>query len=133
MKRAIGLVLALFGVLVAAAPPAVAAPSAKTISLVSVQVSSKQQGAILVTHDNDVSGKTTIGHDTLTCSATTRKCAVVFVFGSGNLNAQFAITGTSGSGTITGGTGSYGSASGSFTWKNLNSKGTRTAVVLHLA
>jgi len=132
MKRAIGLTLAMVGVLVAAALPAAAASSAKTISLVSVQVSETQQGSILTAHDNDVSGSTTIGHDTLTCSATTASCTVVFVFGTGNLTAKFAAKGTSGSGTITGGTGTYKNAKGSLAWKNLNAKGTRTAVTLHV-
>jgi hypothetical protein len=130
VKAASGFAIVTVVVLVGALS-AFAAPRAQTLTFESDQVSLKQVGSRAVIKDNDMVGSRKIGHDQLTC--TQAHCVVVFSFAGGNVTGGFATGGkTSGTGTVTGGTGSYAKAMGSFAWKNLNSKGTRTSVVLKL-
>jgi hypothetical protein len=115
-----------------------AAGGSEVIRFVAVQVSQKQPNneTFISTENVLINGKK-VGHDTLTCKAISQSkanCSIVFVFAAGKLKAKFPIvfTESSGKGTITGGTGKYAGAKGTLTWRNLNSEGTRTGVVVRL-
>jgi hypothetical protein len=116
-----------------------AGDSATVIKLLSVQVSQKQPNAkTFVVNDTDLIDGKKVGHDTLTCRIVSQakgNCSVVFTMRSGKLTGRFVISfsASSGKGSITGGSGKYAGAKGSFTYKNLNAKGTRTRVVLTLS
>ena len=84
---------------------------------------------------DDFIGSGQVGHDQLTCKV--GRCDVVFTFSQGSLahgtvTGWFAPSGNHGTGTVTGGTGSYAGMKGSFVWKNLNKQGSRTSVTLQL-
>ena len=116
-----------------------AARGSTVIRFISVQVSQKQTGeSSFVINDNDLINGKKVGHDTLTCkllSQTKASCSIVIVLPGGKLNAKFVLpfSAMSGKGTVTGGSGKYAGAKGSFAFKNLNAKGTRTSVVVTLA
>ena len=135
MKVVTGVLLVGLVALAAAALPALGALKPQTISITSVEVQSHQQGSnIFIVNDNDYSGKTKVGQDTLTCNTQTSLCDVVVSLAGGNILAHFksAANATSGSGQITGGTKGFAGATGTLTYKNLNAKGTRTAVTLKI-
>src|SRR5262249_54474391 len=116
------------------AMPVGAAPKMQTIAITSVQVSQAKVGGKYVIKDNDFILRKQVGHDQLTCSQT--RCGIVLTFTTvlqpGTITGWFKPVGTSGTGTITGGTGSYAKATGGFSWKNLNKAGSRTAVTLSI-
>jgi hypothetical protein len=135
MKVVSGLVLVGLVALAAAALPAFGAPKPQTISITSVEVGkTKQTGPhTVMVNDNDFSGTTMVGHDTLTCNTKSGRCDVAISLTNGNILAHFTSSaGSTGGGPITGGTGAYAGATGSFTFKNLNAHGTRTAVTLNI-
>ena len=115
-----------------------AAGGSEVIRFLSVRVSEKQPNdKTFIFHDNVVINGKKAGHDTLTCKAISQSkasCSIVFVFAAGKLNGRFALlfTGSSGKGTITGGTGKYAGAKGTLTFKNLDTEGARTRVVVTL-
>jgi hypothetical protein len=109
----------------------------RTVTLVSVQIREKGGSNGLTIWDNDVQAGKRIGHDRLVCTFTPRRtasCKIAFVLAAGTLRGSTELAETQVSGTIRilGGTGAYRDATGSGTFKNLNSAGTRTRVVLHL-
>jgi hypothetical protein len=115
-----------------------AGTAGKVIKLVSVQQSQTQTKDGFVIHDNDLINGKKAGRDTLTCkivSQTKANCRLLIALAGGTIKGTFVIvlSKSSGGGKITGGTGTYASAKGTFTYKNLNAKGTRTLVVLTLA
>jgi hypothetical protein len=114
-----------------------AARSATVIKLISVQVSQKQPTKdTVVVQDNDLINGKKAGHDTLRCKFASIKanCSIVIALAAGKLNGKLVIlfSASSGRGLITGGSGKYAGANGSFKYKNLNPKGTRTSVVVTL-
>jgi hypothetical protein len=115
-----------------------AASGSDVIRLTSVQVSQKRPNdTTFLIHNNDVINGKKVGHDTLTCKVVAQSkvsCSIVVVLAAGKLNGKFvqSLSASSGKGTITGGTGEYAGASGRFTFRNLNTEGTRTGVVLTL-
>jgi hypothetical protein len=132
--------LAGFSILAATAAMSVAlsatgALKMQTIAFTSVQVSQHLVHGKYVISNNDFVGSKQVGHDQLTC--TQARCDLVVTVTSaplaqGTIAGWFKPTGTHGTGTITSGTGAYSSGKGAFTWKNLNKKGTKTAVVMSI-
>ena len=120
----------------AAAGPAMAKP--QVIRLTSVTVNSHNTQTGFVEHHSDDMGSRVIGHDTLTCTVTGKnslRCRVTVVrpsFGTLFLGFRTTFTASSGHGVVTGGTLAYAGATGTFTYRNLNKSGSRTAVVLSL-
>jgi hypothetical protein len=119
-----------------AAVSAQASRTSKVIKLVAVQASQKQTANGFVVKDNDFIGGKKVGRDTLTCVATQRqgKCRVLVELPAGTIKATVVLvfSKSQGQGTITGGTGEYAGAQGRLAYRNLNQKGTRTALVLTL-
>ena len=115
-----------------------AAGSADVIRLTSVKVSEQHpNNETIILKNNDVINGKKAGHDTLTCKVVAQNkvnCSIAIVLVAGKLNRKFAqsLTASSGKGIITGGTGKYAGAKGTFTFKNLNSDGSRTGVVVTL-
>jgi hypothetical protein len=121
----------------AAGMSAQAASSAKLIKLLSVQQSQKESANGFVIRDNDFIGGKKAGRDTLTCKTASQQkanCTVLFVLSGGTIKGKFVIvfSKSGGQGTIVGGTGKYAGAKGKLAYRNLNEKGTRTAIVLTL-
>jgi hypothetical protein len=120
-----------------AAVSAQASRTAKVIKLVAVQVSEKETANGFVIKDNDFIGGKKVGRDTLTCTVVSQrqgKCKLLVVLPAGTIKANLVLvfSKSQGQGTINGGTGEYAGAKGRLTFRNLNEKGTRTAVVLTL-
>ena len=115
-----------------------AAGSAKVIKLVAVQQSQKDIPNGFVIKDNDFIAGKKVGHDTLTCKVASSQqkanCKVLFQLTGGTMKGTVAIvfSKSQGGGTITGGTGNYARAKGKLAFRNLNEKGTRTAITLTL-
>lgn len=135
LKYHVAVVAALFGLLGAAGPGAAVTP--QVIRLTSVKVSQHQTKTVSVDRDNDYIGSKKIGHDTVTCSAVSKnsaRCKVAFVRARGTIFLSFRTTFTalSGSGIVTGGSGAYDGVRGTFSYRALNKRNTRTAVVLRL-
>ena len=135
MKAAIVVAVLMAGALASAAQ---ATPGKEVLRFVSSQVSATRTSAdtVVINNTDLINGKK-VGHDTLTCkllSQTRATCSIVITFTTGKLNAKFAISSgaNSGRGTIIGGTGRYAGAKGSLTFKNLNTKGNITSVVVTL-
>ena len=101
-----------------------------TLSFTAVNTSALKLTTKIVIRDDDYAGKRLIGHDNLTCAYATGKCTALFALTAGTIKARFVGSGTTGSGTVVGGTGSYSGARGSFTWRNLNASGSRTGIVI---
>ena len=133
--RYVSVVLALIGSLIASSP---AMAKARVLRLTVVTVSHQDTKSGFIDHDSDYIGSTVIGHDTVTCTYTGKKsarCRVLFVRPSlGTISLRFRTTATasSGHGVVTGGTRAYARATGTFTYKSLNKRATRTSVVVHL-
>jgi hypothetical protein len=115
-----------------------AAAGASVIRLTSVKVNEQHPNneTIILKNNDFINGKKA-GHDTLTCKVAAQNkvnCSIAIVLVAGKLNGTFVqlLSASSGKGTITGGTGKYAGAKGSFTFRNLNSDGSRTGVVLTL-
>ena len=114
-----------------------AAGGSEVIRITSVQVSQQQPNdQTFIIKNNDVINGKKVGHDILTCKVVAQgkmSCAVVIVLAAGKLNGKFAqsITASSGKGTITGGTGKYAGAKGTFTFRPVKGAG-RTGVVVTL-
>ena len=115
-----------------------AAGGSQVIRLTAVQVSEQHPNdqTIIIKNNDLINGKK-VGHDTLTCKVVAQSkasCSLAVVFAAGKLNGKFvqSFSASSGKGTITGGTGKYAGAKGTFTFRNLNSEGTRTGVVMTL-
>jgi hypothetical protein len=135
-------VASLFAALLAGAlltSAAQATGGSEVIRFLAVKVSEKQPNdKSFIINENDLVNGKKVGHDTLTCKIVDQNhanCSIVIVFSAGKLNAKFVLPlgASSGKGTITGGTGKYAGAKGTLTWRNLNTEGTRTSVVLRLA
>ena len=115
-----------------------AAGGSEVIRFVAVRVSQQQPNSkTFIQAENDLINGKKAGHDTLTCkviSQSKANCSIVIVFPAGTLKAKFAtgFTQSSGKGTISGGTGKYAGAAGTLAWRNLNTEGTRTSVVVTL-
>jgi hypothetical protein len=136
--RVASLTFAVIACMLLAGMSAQAARTAKVISFVSVQVSQKQTANGFVVKDNDFIGGKKAGRDTLTCAVASQrqaKCKLLVELRAGTItgNVVLVFSKSQGRGTITGGTGEYAGAKGRLTFRNLNAKGTRTAVVLTLA
>jgi hypothetical protein len=115
-----------------------AAGGSDVIRLTSVKVSEQHPNdqTIIIKNNDMINGKKA-GHDTLTCKVVAQSkvsCSIAVVLAAGKLNGKFvqSFTASSGKGSITGGTGKYEGAKGSFTFRNLNSEGSRTGVVVTL-
>lgn len=114
-----------------------AAGGSEVIRLTSVKVSEQHPNdQTFIIKNNDVINGKKAGHDILTCKAVAQgkmSCSVVIVLAAGKLNGKFvqSITASSGKGTITGGTGKYAGAKGTFTFRPVNGEG-RTGVVVTL-
>ena len=112
-----------------------AAGGSEVIRLTSVKVSEQHPNdQTFIIKNNDVINGKKAGHDILTCKAVAQgkmSCSVVIVLAAGKLNGKFvqSITASSGKGTITGGTGKYAGAKGTFTFRPVNGEG-RTGVVV---
>ena len=137
MKRfRVPIAAALLGILAATAPAAMAKP--RVIRLTSVLVSHHQSKTGSTDFDSDLIGSRVIGHDTVRCTGTsqaTARCKVTFVrpsFGDLYLSFRPIFTSSSGHGIVTGGTRAYAGATGTFTYRNLNKSGSRSAVVVRL-
>ena len=115
-----------------------AAVSSQVITFTAVQVSEKHPSdTSFIIKDNDLVNGKKVGTDTLSCSIvsqTKANCKIVIARKDGTIKASFVLpfTASKGAGTITGGTGAYAGAKGTFSYKNLNDEGTRTSVVLKL-
>jgi hypothetical protein len=119
----------------AAAISAQAANSATVLKLVAVQQSQKDISNGFMFTDIDLIGGKRAGRDTATCKLASQQkanCNILFQLSGGTIKAKLVIlfSKPSGTGTITGGSGKYAGAKGKLTFRNLNEKGTRTAVVL---
>ena len=107
------------------------------IRLTSVKVSEHHPNdQTFIVKNNDLINGRKAGHDTLTCKVVAQgkvSCSVVIVLAAGKLNGKFvqSITASSGKGTITGGTGKYAGAKGTFTFRPVKGEG-RTGVVVTL-
>jgi hypothetical protein len=136
MRQASLILVLVLGALLASA--AHAAGRAEVIKLTAVTVSEKQPSETkFISNDNVIIGGKKSGTDTLNCTVVTQTkatCKIVIKLSSGTIKAKMTIkfTASKGSGTVTGGSGDYAGAKGSFTWKNLNKEGTRTAVAVTL-
>ncbi|HJU49104.1 MAG TPA: hypothetical protein VJ689_13275 [Gaiellaceae bacterium] len=136
--RQASLVLALLLAASLLTATAQAARAAEVVKFTAVTVSEKQPSEkTFISNDNVLIGGKKAGTDRLTCtvvSQTRATCKILIKLAGGTINAKMGITFTQskGTGAITGGSGDYAGAKGSFTWKNLNKEGTRTAVVLTL-
>jgi hypothetical protein len=114
-----------------------AAGGSDVIRLTSVKVSEQHPNdqTIIIKNNDMINGKKA-GHDTLTCKVAQSKvsCSIAVVLAAGKLNGKFvqSFSASSGKGNITGGTGKYAGAKGTFTFRNLNSEGSRTGVVVTL-
>ena len=120
-----------------AAMAANAAGSAKVIKLLSVQQGQTRTKTGFVVRDTDFVGTKKVGHDTLACTVVSRQrasCRLVVTLAGGTIIGRIPIvfTRSSGAGPVTGGTGTYAGAKGTVAYRNLNQKGTRTAVVISL-
>jgi len=113
-----------------AAVPATAAPKPQVITFVSSQTSIHDKNSTtVVIDDKDTSGKTQVGHDVITCNVNGPKvlgCGIVVSLTKGTISAKF----DSGPGTITGGTGAYPGATGTFGHKPLNQAKTNVQITL---
>ena len=115
-----------------------AAGGSKIIRLTSVQVSEQHpNNQLIIIKNNDVINGKKVGHDTLTCKVVEQRkanCSIAIALAAGKLNGKFvqSFSASSGKGTITGGTGNYTGAKGTFTFRNLNREGSRTGVVVTL-
>jgi hypothetical protein len=124
------------GALLTGAPQA--AGDSKVIRLTSVLVSEQHPNdRTIIIRNNDLINGKKVGHDTLTCKVVAQSkvsCSIAVVFAAGKLNGTFvqSFSASGGKGAITGGTGKYAGAKGTFTFRNLNSEGTRTGVVVTL-
>jgi hypothetical protein len=116
-----------------------AASGSEVIRFTSVQVSEQHpnEQTIIIKNNDLINGKKA-GHDTLTCKVVVAQskvsCSIAVVLAAGKLSGKFvqSFSASSGKGTITGGTGQYAGAKGTFTFRSLNSKGSRTGVVVTL-
>ena len=137
MRQASLIFVLIIGALLASA--AQAASTAEVIKFTAVKVSEKQPSEkTFISRDNAFIDSKKVGTDTLTCtvlSQTKANCKILIKLASGTISAKMTIkfSESKGAGTITGGSGDYAGAKGSFTWKNLNQQGSRTSVVLTLA
>jgi hypothetical protein len=116
-----------------------AAGGAGVIRFTSVKVSEQQPNdQTLVIKNNDLINGKKVGHDTLSCKVfgaqSKVSCSIAVVLAAGTLKGKFvqSFSASSGKGSITGGTGKYADAKGTFTFRSLNSKGSRTSVVVTL-
>ena len=115
-----------------------AARGSDVIRLTSVQVSEQHpNNETIIIKNNDLINGRKAGHDTLTCKVLAQnkvRCSIAVVLPAGKLNGKFVqlLSASGGKGTIIGGTGKYAGAKGTFTFKNLNSEGSRTGVVVTL-
>jgi hypothetical protein len=115
-----------------------AAAGSDVIRLTSVKVSEQHpNNETIIIKNNDLINGKKAGHDTLTCKVVAQSkvnCSIAVVLAAGKLNGKFvqSLSASSGKGTITGGTGKYADAKGTFTFRNLNSGGSRTGVVVRL-
>lgn len=115
-----------------------ATAGADVIRFLAVKVSEKQPNdKTFIINENDLINGKKVGHDTLTCKIVDQNhanCSIVIVFSAGKLNATFVLPlgASRGKGMITGGAGKYAGAKGTLTWRNLNSEGSRTGVVVTL-
>jgi hypothetical protein len=114
-----------------------AAAAAEVIRLTSVKVSEHQPNdTTFIIHNNDLINGKKSGHDTVTCRIVAQNkvsCSIAIVLAAGNLKGKFvqSLTAPGGKGAITGGTGKYAGAKGTFTFRPLNGVG-RTRVVVTL-
>ena len=114
-----------------------AAAGADVIRLTSVKVSEHYpNNRTMIIHNNDFINGRKAGHDTVTCKVLAQgklSCSVVIVLAAGKLRGTFvqSLTARSSNGTITGGTGKYAGAKGTFSFRPLNGEG-RTGVVVTL-
>jgi hypothetical protein len=115
-----------------------AAGDSDVIRLTAVQVSAQHPNdQTFIIKNNDVINGKKVGHDTLTCKVVAQNklsCSIAVVLPAGKLNGKFvqSFSASGGKGTITGGTRKYAGAKGTFTFRNLNTEGTRTGVVVTL-
>lgn len=115
-----------------------AAAGSDVIRLTSVMVSEQHpDDQTIIIKNNDLINGKKVGHDTLTCKVVAQnkvRCSIAVVLPAGKLNGKFvqSFSASGGKGTITGGTGKYAGANGTFTFKNLNREGSRTGVVVTL-
>jgi hypothetical protein len=115
-----------------------AATGADVIRLTSVKVSEQHpNNETIIIENNDLINGKKAGHDTLTCKVVAQSkvnCSIAVVLAAGKLSGKFvqSLSASSGKGTIVGGTGKYAAAKGTFTFRNLNSDGSRTGVVVTL-
>ena len=115
-----------------------AAAGSEVIRLTSVMVSEQHpDDQTIIIKNNDLINGKKVGHDTLTCKVVAQnkvRCSIAVVLPAGKLNGKFvqSFSASGGKGTITGGTGKYAGANGTFTFKNLNREGSRTGVVVTL-
>ncbi len=119
MKAVGGLLGAGVAVLAIAAVPAAAAPKPQVITFVSSQTSFHDKNSMVYIGDKDTVGNKQIGHDAIACKVNGPKvlgCVIVVTLAKGTISAKF----TAGKGTLTGGTGAYSGAHGSFAAKTLN-------------
>ena len=137
MKTAFFLAALIVGALFTGA--AQAGGGSDVIRLTSVQVSEQHpDDRTIIVKNNDVINGKKVGHDTLTCKVVAQKnkvrCSIAVVLSAGKLTGRFvqSFSASGGKGTITGGTGRYAGAKGTFTFKNLNREGSRTGVVVTL-
>ena len=114
-----------------------AAGGSEVIRFTSVQVSEQHPNdQTFIVKNNDLINGKKAGHDTLTCKVVAQgkmSCSVAIVLAAGKLNGKFvqSITASGGKGTITGGTGKYAGAKGTFTFRPVKGEG-RTGVVVTL-
>ena len=135
--RLVSLVLVVALGVIAVGASAQAAAKKETIKLLVVQTSDKETAKGFVFKDTDYINGKKVGTDTATCTVvgqTKANCNIVFALKDGTIKAKFALSfsAAKGTGTITGGTGEYAGAKGTFSYKNLNDAGTRTSVTLTL-
>ena len=136
MKTAFFLAALIVGALFTGA--AQAGGGSDVIRLTSVTMSALHRLTGLSSSRQEVSNGKKVGHDTLTCKVVAQKnkvrCSIAVVLSAGKLTGRFvqSFSASGGKGTITGGTGRYAGAKGTFTFKNLNREGSRTGVVVTL-
>jgi hypothetical protein len=110
----------------------------EVVRLTSVKVSEQHpNNETIIIKNNDLINGQKAGHDTLTCKVVAQgkvNCSIAIVLAAGKLSGKFvqSLSASSGKGTIIGGTGKYAGANGTFTFRNLNSDGSRTGVVVTL-
>jgi len=134
MKRALALVTA---TAVLGSGAALAAAATTTLKLTSVQASTKQTSTTFSSTENVFQNGRKVGTDRLKCTfgRVRARCTVALtITGKGTVDLRFTTTMDSSGGplTITGGSGTYEGVTGTGSYKNLNSEGTRTAITLKL-